>query len=120
MLASLAGCRWTRREARSNRAASKSSPSSTRRSKTRSGKARDPLPNTSEPEESMKLPEWIMFVALIAATGDCLAREPEHASPPHAESQAVNAFTRYDVDRNGLLSKAELLKHPMGAHASMA
>ena len=68
----------------------------------------------------MKLPEWIMFVALIAATGDCLAREPEHASPPHAESQSVNAFTRYDVDRNGLLSKVELLKHPMGAHASMA
>ena len=67
----------------------------------------------------MKLPEWIMFVSLIAATGDCLAREP-HAPPPHARSQSANAFARYDVDRNGLLSKAELLKHPMGAHASMA
>ena len=67
----------------------------------------------------MKLPEWLMFLALIAATGDCLAREPEDA-PPRAQSQSVNAFARYDIDRNGLLSKAELLKHPMGAHASMA
>ena len=68
----------------------------------------------------MKLPEWIMFVALIAATGDCLAREPEDAPPPHAQSQSADAFARYDVDSNDVLSKAELLKHPMGAHASMA
>ena len=68
----------------------------------------------------MKLPEWIMFVSLIAATGDCLAREPEDAPSPQAQSQSADAFARYDVDRNGQLSRAELLKHPMGAHASMA
>ena len=69
----------------------------------------------------MKLPELVMFVALIAATADCLAREPEKAHPTQsATTQSAGAFARYDLDRNGVLSKAELLKHPMGAHAAMA
>lgn len=69
----------------------------------------------------MKLSEWIMFVALVVATGDCLARESEPARPARpATSQAVDAFARYDRDGNGLLSQAELARHPMGAHAQMA
>jgi len=67
----------------------------------------------------MKFPEWIMLVALIAATGDCLAREAEHAHPTPPPSQSADAFTRYDVDRNGTLSMAELRAHPMAAHAPM-
>lgn len=69
----------------------------------------------------MKLPEWIMFAALIVAAGTALAREPETArdSKPVA-AQSTDAFARYDADRNGKLSKAELEKHPMGAHAQMA
>jgi hypothetical protein len=67
----------------------------------------------------MKFPEWIMFVALIAATGDCLASEPKHTHPASPPSQSADAFTRYDVDRNGMLSMAELREYPMGAHASM-
>ena len=69
----------------------------------------------------MKLSEWIMFVALVAATGDCLARDPEHkhATPP-VGTQTADAFARCDQDRNGVLSMAELRKHPMGAHAAMA
>ena len=66
----------------------------------------------------MKFPEWIMFVALIAATGDCLASEPQHTRPASPPSQSADAFTRYDVDRNGLLSMAELREYPMNAHAS--
>jgi hypothetical protein len=69
----------------------------------------------------MKLPEWIMFVALIVATGDCLALESEPARPAQpATLQAADAFARYDRDRNGLLSQTELARHPMGAHAQMA
>ena len=68
----------------------------------------------------MKLPEWIMLATLAIAAGSALAREPEHAhadrptTPPRAD-----AFAHYDADRDGVLSKAELAKHPMGAHASM-
>jgi len=67
----------------------------------------------------MKLPEWIMFSALIIATGTALAREPEHAHETQPATQPADAFDRYDLDRNSQLSKAELVKHPMGAHAQM-
>lgn len=69
----------------------------------------------------MKLPEWIMFAALVLATGDCLARDPQPASPTRpSTAQRADAFARHDKDRNGVLSKAELATHPMGAHAAMA
>ena len=69
----------------------------------------------------MKLPEWIMFTALIVAAGTALAREPESARDTKpAATQSADAFARYDSDRNGKLSKSELEKHPMGAHAQMA
>ena len=67
----------------------------------------------------MKLPEWIMFSALIIAAGTALAREPEQAHPTQPATQQADAFDRYDLDRSGKLSKAELMKHPMGAHAQM-
>jgi hypothetical protein len=68
----------------------------------------------------MKLPELVMFAALIIATGDCLAGNPSQtsATPPVTQQRADN-FAHYDTDGNGLLSKPELAKHPMGAHASM-
>ena len=66
----------------------------------------------------MKLPELIMFAALIIATGDCLARDPEHVVPA-ARTQQQDAFARYDANRDGVLTMAELARHPMGAHASM-
>jgi Ca2+-binding EF-hand superfamily protein len=67
----------------------------------------------------MKLPEIIMFAALIIATGDCLAREPEQAVPA-GQTRKQDAFAQYDVNRDGVLTMAELARHPMGAHASMA
>lgn len=66
----------------------------------------------------MKLPELIMFAALIIATGDCLARDPEQGVPA-AQTQKQDAFAQYDVNRDGVLTMAELARHPMGAHASM-
>lgn len=69
----------------------------------------------------MKLPELIMSVALIAAAADCWARAPGKADAmPPSTTQTDLDFARYDVDRNGVLSNAELLKHPMAAHAPMA
>lgn len=69
----------------------------------------------------MKFPEWIMFTALVIAASSALAREPEHAhNPQPTMSQRANSFARYDADRDGVLSRAELGKHPMGAHAAMA
>ena len=67
----------------------------------------------------MKPSEWIMFSALIIAAGTALAREPEHAHETHPATHQADAFDRYDLDRNSKLSKAELVKHPMGAHAQM-
>jgi hypothetical protein len=68
----------------------------------------------------MKLPEWIMLSALIVAAGSALAREPEHPRQTQSATQQAGAFERYDLDRNGKLSKSERMKHPMGAHAQMA
>lgn len=68
----------------------------------------------------MKFPEWIMFTALVLATGTALARGPQDAENAQLEPQRVEAFDRYDTDGNGKLTQAELAKHPMGAHASMA
>ena len=51
---------------------------------------------------------------------------PHHAPAPAAharhamDSDAIgDAFAKLDTDKNGLLSKAELAKHPMAAHAAM-
>ena len=68
----------------------------------------------------MKFPEWIMFAALVAAAGSALARAPQAQDTRPDAQQAADAFDRYDRDRNGKLSKAELAQHPMGAHAQMA
>ena len=68
----------------------------------------------------MKLPELVMFAALIIAAGDCVAGTPSQTSATTpAEQTRADDFARYDTDGNGLLSKQELAKHPMGAHASM-
>ena len=68
----------------------------------------------------MKFPEWIMFAALVLATGTALARAPQEAGDTPAEPHPAEAFARYDADGNGTLSVAELARHPMGAHAQMA
>lgn len=67
----------------------------------------------------MKLPELLMFAALVVATGDCLAGEPAHAAHT-VQAEAKDTFAKYDADRDGVLTAAEVARHPMGAHASMA
>ena len=68
----------------------------------------------------MKLPELVMFAALILAAGECLAGDPlQTPTTLSAEQQPADNFTHYDTDGNGHLSKSELAKHPMGAHASI-
>jgi Ca2+-binding EF-hand superfamily protein len=67
----------------------------------------------------MKFPEWIMFTALVIATGTALAR-PRDPDDTQRPTQQTGSFERYDADGNGKLSVAELAKHPMGAHAQMA
>lgn len=67
----------------------------------------------------MKFPEWIMFTALVLATGTALARGPQDAGDT-TEPHRTEAFAHYDADGNGKLSMSELAKHPMGAHAQMA
>jgi hypothetical protein len=68
----------------------------------------------------MKLPELVMFAALIFAVGDCVAGNPSQASATLPENQQpADDFARYDADGNGLLSTQELVGHPMGPHASM-
>lgn len=72
---------------------------------------------------------WLFVVAIAAGTA--YAAEPQKTSaksvaptadhgkmtmPGHA---APDAFAVLDANKDGALSKAELAKHPMAAHASM-
>ncbi len=68
----------------------------------------------------------IAFAALIfLAIGPAFSQEQAksgHAHDGHesnSEPSAKNSFEAYDLDKNGKLSKAELAKHSMAAHASM-
>lgn len=42
-----------------------------------------------------------------------------HAGHATASDAVDDAFAKLDIDKNGLLSKTELAKHPMAAHAAM-
>ena len=65
------------------------------------------------------------------ATGTAFAAEPpktstkpaasttDHGKMSHAGHTTPDAFTTFDTNKDGVLSKAELSKHPMAAHASM-
>lgn len=78
----------------------------------------------------MKIVTSLLLLVAIAA-GAASAAEPQKTStkpatpaahhgkvttPGHA---APDAFTALDTNKDGVLSKAELAKHPMAAHASM-
>ena len=55
--------------------------------------------------------------------GDPLSHDHAHAAPtgqtPAAADDAAKAFDTLDTNKDGQLSKEELAKSPMGAHAPM-
>ncbi len=65
----------------------------------------------------------------IIATGTAFAAEPQTSTKPapttidHSKMAMPNStpdtFTALDANKDGFLSKAELAKHPMAAHAGM-
>ncbi len=72
----------------------------------------------------------ILLLATALAAGNALAGPQSNSHESHAghgtsavtPAQPVpstKAFDALDADKSGLLSKAELAKHPMAAHASM-
>lgn len=75
----------------------------------------------------------ILLMSLTLITGTALAGDPPKAatkptaatdhgnmSMAHAgHDTAPDAFAALDTDKDGALSKSELAKHPMAAHASM-
>jgi hypothetical protein len=70
------------------------------------------------------------FLALALASASALAAPQAHpsatpmdhckmAAMPEMSSDINKAFDALDTNKDGQLSKAELAKHPMAAHASM-
>ena len=72
-----------------------------------------------------------LLLLTIIATGTAFAAEPpktstkpvapttDHGTMSHAGHATPDAFVAFDTNKDGVLSKAELSKHPMAAHASM-
>lgn len=72
----------------------------------------------------------LLFLTLTLASAGALAAPQAHpsappmdhsktAAAPDASSDITKAFDALDTNKDGQLSKAELAKHPMAAHASM-
>jgi len=72
----------------------------------------------------------ILLLATALAAGNALAvpqsnphaSHAGHGTPAAAPAQpdpSTKVFDALDADKSGLLSQAELAKHPMAAHASM-
>ena len=75
----------------------------------------------------MKTAFPLMLLAIFA-TGTVFAGDPPKAptkpvtpTTDHSKhaGHAPDAFAALDANKDGVLSKAELAKHPMAAHASM-
>lgn len=81
----------------------------------------------------MKQAASLLLLSLTFATGAAFAANPEKATEPtattmdHSEMSMTHtahqttpdAFAMLDTNKDGALSKQELVKHPMAAHASM-
>jgi hypothetical protein len=69
----------------------------------------------------------LLLLSLTLATGSAIAtpqsHDHAHAAPtgqtPAAADDAAKAFDTLDTNKDGQLSKEELAKSPMGAHAPM-
>lgn len=71
-------------------------------------------------------PVFSILLLSIMATGTAFAAEPTKAATTlmdhskHAgHDTAPDAFAALDINKDGVLSKAEIAKHPMAAHAGM-
>jgi hypothetical protein len=88
----------------------------------------------SQSEFPMKHVTSLLLLSLTFATGTALAADPpkestkpttvpmDHSKMPmsHAGHEAApDAFAALDTNKDGALSKSELAKYPMAAHASM-
>ena len=69
-----------------------------------------------------------LMILAVFATGTAFAADPPKApakpvtpTTDHGKhaGHASDAFAALDTNKDGVLSKAELVKHPMAAHASM-
>jgi hypothetical protein len=80
----------------------------------------------------MKNTASLLLLSLAAVTGAALAGDPpkassnpapttsDHSKMSHGEHATnADAFAALDANKDGFLSKAELAKHPMAAHAGM-
>ncbi len=73
----------------------------------------------------------LLLLTLAFATGNAIASPQSHAhgdaptghgavaAAQRASGDVAKAFDALDTNKNGQLSKEELAKYPMGAHASM-
>jgi Ca2+-binding EF-hand superfamily protein len=64
----------------------------------------------------------LLVLALAFATGHAIAAPQSQSHAAHAPATAedtTKAFDALDTNKDGQLSKEELAKDPMGAHAAM-
>jgi len=70
----------------------------------------------------------LVLLVLAVATGNAFASPQSHAhgatghapaTAPVASDEVARTFAALDANKDGRLSKEELAKHPMAAHASM-
>ena len=63
----------------------------------------------------------ILFLCLVA--GAAFAGEPKgepaHANPVAAETTPPDEFSKLDLNHDGVLSRAEMSRHPKAAHMAM-
>lgn len=83
----------------------------------------------TNPQQSTSMnPVFPLMLLATFATGTAFAADPPKAptnaltpTTDHGKhtGHAPDAFAALDANKDGVLSKAELAKHPMAAHASM-
>lgn len=75
------------------------------------------------PSNYVLLAASLMLIAGVAFAGDpphaAMGQGASHATSQEPRAHVDDEFSRLDVNHDGVLSKAEMAKHPKAAHMAM-